>query len=103
MIESQREASKGSDSLRLPPPSLTGEADDSAISHLAERTTDSPPLVKRRTKHPPEKRRVCNTRTQTGTRRGAMHLAKTFRLHPGKESLTKAHSPCVCVSNDVCQ
>lgn len=38
---------------------LTGEADDGAISHLAERTTDSYALAGRRTKHPPEKRRTC--------------------------------------------
>lgn len=59
--------------LSAPPPTPpTGEADDSAISHLAERATDSSVLARRRTKQPAEKvtrAHIHNTHTHTGGNR----------------------------------
>lgn len=87
---------KGSESLcRPPPPSLTGEADDSAISHLAERTTDSSVLAGRRTKHPPEKPRTCphtqHTHTHKETACNRMYSVNTFAGYTLREN-TMAYS-----------
>lgn len=87
------------------PPSLTGEADDSAISHLAERTTDSSVLVRRRTKHPPEKLRTCpHVKTHTHTQK--QNATECILLTLVGYTLRKKHNGLfmryVCAYNRTC-